>query len=199
MMSMINEVKQRDLIGGLIFVGILQFILAVLIGEGTTNHPNYSSAIHYVSTLGSGSTTLLFSFSVALMGLFLVVCTYFVHKEYGERIPSVLLLLSGVSAIGVGVFPENVRPFHGIFTGFVFLFAALFLISAFKFGHHLTNYLISITGCVILVLLFVLFPYLGLEVESQAQFLGFYKGTLERIVIYLTLTSFLLLGGFLSR
>jgi hypothetical membrane protein len=197
MVSMINKVQQRDLIGSLFYFGILQFVLAVLIGEGTAI--NYNSAIHYMSTLGTGSTAFLFSASVALLGLCMVFCSYFLQREYGKFVPTSLLLLTGICAIGVGVFPESVRPLHGIFTGFVFLFAALFLLSSFKLDQSPLFYLLSVLGGVLLFLLFLLFPYLGLEVESSVQFLGFFKGTLERFIIYLTLLSYLLLGGLLSR
>ena len=197
MVTMINKLQYKELIGGLFYVGILQFVIAVLIGEGIAI--DYNSAFHYVSTLGTGSTAFLFSFSVAFLGLCMVFSSYFLQKEYNEILPTLLLFLTGISAIGVGVFPENVRPFHGIFTGLVFLFAALFLLFSFKLDRSPLFYLLSLMGGVILLLLFILFPYLGLEVESSVQFLGLFKGTLERFIIYLTLLSYLLLGGLLSR
>jgi hypothetical membrane protein len=193
----LNKIQSRDLIGFLFYVGSLQFFLAVLIGEGMTS--NYNSALHYVSSLGVGSTAFLFSFSVFILGLCLVISTYFLHKEYNQSLPTILLLLAGLSAIGVGIFPENVRPFHGIFTGLVFIFGALFLISSFKLNPTSFTYFISGLGVVILIFLFIFFPYLGLEVDSSTKFLGFFKGTLERFIIYSTLLSYLLLGGYLSR
>ena len=193
----IHKLSNRDIIGFLLFIGPVQFILSVLIAEGTAN--NYNSAKDYVSSLGVGITAPIFNLSVMILGLSMMVCTYFFQSEYGELIPSILLLLSGFCAFGVGLFPENVPPFHGIFTGFVFLFAAVFLISVIKIEQSPTMTLVTILGIVTLVAMLIFFPYLGLEMESEVKFLGFMKGSLERFIIYLTLASFLVLGGYLSR
>jgi len=42
-------------------------------------------------------------------------------------------------------------------------------------------------------------PYLGLSVESRVTYYGFYKGTLERIVIYTNLLWVLILGSQFSE
>ncbi len=58
---------------------------------------------------------------------------------------------------------------------------------------------LSVLGGAILIASFLFLPYLGLEVEDPQTFLGFMKGTLERFIIYPTLTGFLILSGYLSR
>lgn len=45
----------------------------------------------------------------------------------------------------------------------------------------------------------VFLPYLGLDVESTEQFMGFMKGTMERFVIYPTLAGVIFLGGYSSK
>ncbi|MHA2137694.1 MAG: DUF998 domain-containing protein [Candidatus Hodarchaeales archaeon] len=192
-----NQVGNREALGFFLFIGPLQFILSVLIGEGMAE--SYNSSLHYVSSLGVGSTAVLFNTSVLLLGICLLVSTYFFYLEYSERITTVFLLLTALSAIGVGVFPEDTPPFHGIFTGFVFLFAAIFLISVIRVNRSFPLVSLSIMGSVILIASLLFLPYLGLEVEDPQRFLGFMKGTLERFIIYPTVAGFLILSGYLSR
>ncbi len=193
----IKKINNRDIIGLLLLIGPIQFILSVLIAEGIAI--NYNSAKYYVSSLGVGVTAPIFNLSVMILGLCMIACAYFFQKEYNKMIPSILLLITGMCAFGVGLFPENIPPYHGIFTGFVFLFAAIFLISSIKIEKSPFIVILTLLGVLVLISSFILFPYLGLEIESELRFLGFMKGTLERFIIYLTLTAFLGLGGYLSR
>ncbi len=192
-----NRIGNREALGFFLFIGPLQFILSVLIAEGMAE--SYDSGLHYVSSLGVGATANLFNTSVLILGICILLGTYFFHLEYPERIPTVFLLLTALSAVGVGVFPEDAPPFHGIFTGFVFLFAAIFLISIIKVNRSLPLISLSILGGVILIASLLFLPYLGLDVEDPTKFLGFMKGTLERFIIYPTLSGFLILSGYLSR
>jgi hypothetical protein len=92
MMTRFQKISNRNIIGLLLFFCSGQFFIIILIGEGTAL--NYNSAIHYVSSLGVGSTALLFNFSVFILGLGTLACTYFFQKEYGEIIPSIFLFLT---------------------------------------------------------------------------------------------------------
>ena len=192
-----KELTNKDLIGLLLLFGPLEFFLAIIIGAGIT--PGYHTGVYYVSSLGVGETALLFNISVMILGGCLVLASYFVQKEYEKTLFSVLIFLSGFCALGVGVFPENSRPLHGIFTAFVFLFGALFLMSSITVKRTPILYITTIIGSLMLIMSFVFLPYLGLDVESTAQFMGFMKGTLERFIIYPTLIGVILLAGYLSR
>jgi hypothetical membrane protein len=191
------EITSREVLGFLLIFGPLQFMLAIVIGEGML--PNYHPGIHYVSTLGVGETALIFSGSVIVLGACMVISSYFAQKEYHKTLFSALMLISGICALGVGFFPENSRPLHGIFTGLTFLFAAFFLISSITVERKPILVLPSILGLLILIMSLVFLPYLGLDVESTELFMGFLKGTLERFVIYPTLAGVIFLGGYLSN
>ncbi|WP_455140403.1 DUF998 domain-containing protein [Candidatus Hodarchaeum mangrovi] len=197
MFAISQKINLRGTIGLLLFVGSVQFILSILIAEGIAL--NYSSAVHYVSTLGVGNTALIFNSSVLILGLCVILCSYILQREYQESLSTLLLLLTGICTAGVGLFPENSRPFHGIFTAFTFVFAALFLISVIKIERSPIPIFISIGGLILLILLFIFFPYLGLEVDSTVKFLGLMKGTLERFIIYLTVSCFLVFGGYFGK
>ena len=196
-MNFSNKFGNREALGFLLFFGPLQFIITVLIAEGIAD--SYNSSLYYVSSLGVGTTAFLFNTTVLILGLCVLLGAYFFYKEYAVRVPTLFLLLTAICAIGVGIFPEDSPPFHGIFTGFVFLFAAIFLVSSVKIEQSFTLVTLSILGGAILIASFLFLPYLGLEVEDPQTFLGFMKGTLERFIIYPTLTGFLILSGYLSR
>ncbi|MHA1954868.1 MAG: hypothetical protein ACW96U_13080, partial [Candidatus Heimdallarchaeaceae archaeon] len=74
--SKINShiVGSREALGFFLLVGPLQFILSVLIAEGMAE--SYDSSLHYVSSLGVGSTAFLFNNSVLILGICILVATY---------------------------------------------------------------------------------------------------------------------------
>lgn len=190
------EINRREILGVLLIIGPFQFILAVLVAQGIAI--NYDASLHYVSTLGAGSTDWIFNTSVILLGFCLLLSTYLIQKEYNEKIISSLLLLTAICAIGVGIFPEGTRPLHGIFTGFVFTFSSIFLMFIFRIEKSLIPMLIAIFGLLILIFSLIFFPYLGLEVQDSTRFFGFLKGSMERFIIYANVFCFFVLGGYLS-
>lgn len=195
--SEIFNVSRNNLIGIVSFITMMQFIIVILIGDSTVE--GYHSGLYFVSSFGTGSHAIFFNISVIILGIGVLINTYLIHKEYAQLIPTVLLLLTGICALGVGFFPENARPFHGIFTGFLFIFAALFLISSIKLEQSFFMLIISLAGLTIFISSFIFLPYLGLEVESDLRYLGLLKGTLERFIIYSSIFSFILFGGYISR
>lgn len=192
-----TKLTNRDILGFLLFFGPFEFFLAIIIGAGIT--PDYHIGVYYVSSLGVGETALLFNVSVLILGVCMVLASYFVQQEYKASLFSILCLLSGLSALGVGLFPEDARPLHGILTALVFLFGALFLMSSVTVKKTPTLYITTILGSLMLIMSFIFLPYLGLDVESTAEFMGFMKGTLERFIIYPMLIGVILLAGYLSR
>ena len=191
------KITNRDFLGFLFFFGPFEFFLAIIIGAGIT--PGYHTGVYYVSSLGVGETALLFNASVIILGVCMVLASYFVQQEYKKSLFSILIFLSGLSALGVGFFPEDARPFHGIMTALVFLFGALFLLTSITVEKTPILYITSILGSFTLIASFVFLPFLGLEVESTTEFMGFMKGTLERFIIYPMLIGVILLAGYLSK
>lgn len=166
----------------MIFVGSVQWLMMILISESF--HPDYNSSLHYVSTLGVGTTALIYNTSILLFGLSLVISSIILYKTLDAKLFTSLLLVTGLFIIGVGVFPENSRPMHGYVTAFAFIFAVSLPIISFKMLNRPFFYLSIIIGLIILTLLIIFFPYLGLPAESTITILGLAKGTMERLVIY---------------
>ncbi|GAB6946933.1 hypothetical protein JCM16161A_10630 [Vulcanisaeta sp. JCM 16161] len=66
---------------------------------------------------------VIFNSSIIIMGLLLIIAAVLVwglSKVFGATIA-----LIGIGAMGVGIFPETIHPFHLIFALIAFLFASL--------------------------------------------------------------------------
>ncbi len=186
-----NFDKER-LAGILLLSGALQWFFSVMIAEGlhqgfhmsASQWIPYSNQIHYVSELGVGSTALIFNISTIALGVVVAGASYlFYLKDKSKVFPS-FLFISGVGAIGVGVFPTTIQPIHGIFEFFTLSFGAFSAILTYRKQKAPLSYISAMLGVVSFVTSIVFFPYLGLGVNDMSTFLGLGKGILERIVIY---------------
>ena len=181
MLIIIKNLSKKNA-GLVIFVGSVQWLLMILVSESF--QPDYNSSLHYVSSLGVGTTALTYNTSIILYGLSLVISSIILYKTLNKKLLTSLLLVTGLFIIGVGVFPENSRPMHGYVTAFAFIFAVLLPICSFKALNHPFSYLSIILGLICLVMLIIFFPYLGLPADSTIMILGLAKGTMERLIIY---------------
>ena len=169
----------------LLLFGIIQWILTVMIAEGLK--PGYISSVHYVSTLGTGSTASIYNLSTIILGASLISATLILRKAATSRAFLILFLVTGLATVGVGVFPEDSRPMHGIVTPIALICGALAALFSYRIHDRPASYFSVTLGAVSLITGIAFIPYLGLPVESRAMFMGLYKGTLERIVIYTNL------------
>ena len=191
-----QEFDSRKTASALLLFGVIQWMIVVILSEGT--QPNYVSSIHYVSTLGTGKTALFYNASTVIMGLSVFLSSLLIRRFSSSRVFFVLFLITGLATMGVGVFPEDSRPMHGIVTPIALIFGALAAVFSYRLHEKPASYFTVVLGLVSLITGLAFIPYLGLSVESRAMFMGLYKGTLERIVIYTNLLWVLILGSQLS-
>lgn len=191
-----QEFDSRKTASALLLFGVIQWMIVVILSEGT--QPNYVSSIHYVSTLGTGKTALFYNASTVIMGLSVFLSSLLIRRFSSSRVFFVLFLITGLATMGVGVFPEDSRPMHGIVTPIALIFGALAAVFSYRIHEKPASYFTVVLGLVSLISGLAFIPYLGLSVESRAMFMGLYKGTLERIVIYTNLLWVLILGSQLS-
>jgi len=191
-----KELSDRKYASSLLLFGIIQWILVIIISEGL--QPNYISSIHYVSTLGTGYTATFYNISTIILGASISSSVIYLRKFSSSRLFIALLLIAGLATIGVGVFPEDSRPMHGIVTPIALIFAALSAMSTRSLLNKPVFFFVFALGLISLITGLIFIPYLGLPVESREMYLGFFKGTLERIVIYTNLLWILLLGSQVS-
>lgn len=168
--------------GTLLYIGGVQWFLGMLLAEAW--YPGYSSRIDYVSDLGTGPTALVYNVSVFLLGLCVVLAAYFMLKSIEKRVQPILLTITGIGAMGVGVFPADMQPVHSLFTLIAILFGALAAISSYQIQSPPISYISVSLGLLSLIAVIIFMPYLGLPVGSTETYLGMAKGTMERWAIY---------------
>jgi hypothetical membrane protein len=174
----------KTLAGALFFFASVQAMLLMIISGCL--YPGYCISSNYISDLGVGSTSLFFNSAMIILGVSTLIGTYFVHREFSYRLFTVLLILTGIGAIGVGVFPEDFGLIHGIAALMAFFFGGLSAISSYKLVRSPLNYFSIILGLISVVAL-VLF--------MTGTYLGLGPGGMERIVAYPILLWGVSFGG----
>jgi len=113
---------------------------------------------------------------------------YSTTQNYITRLLSVFLVLMGVGAMGVGLFPENFAIIHRIASLFVFLFGALSAIVSYRMQKPPFSYLSLLLGALSLMALLLF---------GSGTYLGLGKGGMERMIAYPALLWCVGFGGYL--
>lgn len=176
--------------GALIFVGAVQFILGMLVAECL--YPNYSVANNYISDLGKldAASALVFNTSVFLLGLPVAIGVYFLRHTVRNKVFLSFMVLCGVGAMGVGIFPEDFGILHRIVSLIAFLFGALSAIASYKYQKPPLSYFAVILGLTSLV---------ALALFATGVYLGLGKGGMERMIAYPVLLWAIAFGGHLIK
>jgi len=176
--------------GALLFVGTAQFILFMLIAECI--YPGYSVSRNYISDLGrlDAISAPVFNISVFVLGLTVVASAYFLRRIASSRVFLISLILCGIGAMGVGVFPENFGTLHSIVSFITFFFGAISAIASYKVQKPPLYYFAVVLGLTSLVAL-VLF---AMDVD-----LGLDLGGMERMIVYPLLSWTMGFGGYLMK
>ncbi|MBY8998208.1 MAG: DUF998 domain-containing protein [Candidatus Thorarchaeota archaeon] len=196
--SIKNQIKQLDkttLSGCSFLVGGIQWFLGILAAESW--YDGYSSRIDYVSDLGTGPTALIYNLSVFMLGAFIVLGTFFLYKAQKGRLLPFLLIICGIGAMGVGIFPANLQPMHSVFTLLAILFGSFAAVGSYSYQTKPMSIISVILGLMSFVLAMIFIPYLGLSFGSTETFLGMAKGSLERWAINPILAWIIGFGGYL--
>jgi hypothetical membrane protein len=199
--------SDRKLAGLLAFIGGVECLLGISIAEEL--YPNYSVSANYISDLGatcrsglrsntipSGTcsivepSSIIFNTSVALLGVLVIVGSYFLYRSTRDKTFAILLILAGVGALGVGFLPETTGEAHAIVSLIVFLFGGLSAVTSFKFQEVSMNYLSVLLGAITLAAL-------GLFVSGNYLSLG--QGGMERMIAYPALFWFVGFGSHLMN
>ena len=181
--------------GCFFIVGGIQWFLGMLAAESW--YDGYSSRIDYVSDLGTGPTALIYNLSVFVLGALMVVGAFFLYKSSERRLLPILITISGIGAMGVGVFPGNMQPMHSIGTLLAIMFGAFSAMASFQHQNRPMSIISVVLGTMSLVLSIVFIPYLGLPTGSTVTYLGMAKGSLERWAINPILAWIIGFGGYL--
>jgi len=179
-----------EVAGALIFVGTVQFILGMLIAECI--YPNYSVASNYISDLGKLGTVSapVFNTSVFVLGLTVAVSAYFLRHIVRNKVFLGFLVLCGIGAMGVGIFPEDFGMVHTAVSFIAFLFGALSAIASYKHQKPPLSYFAVILGLTSLA---------ALVMFATSIYLGLGKGGMERMIAYPMLLWAIGFSGHLIR
>ncbi|NWG10850.1 DUF998 domain-containing protein [Candidatus Bathyarchaeota archaeon] len=110
--------------GTLFFIAATQFVICLFVSEAL--YPGYSIADNYISDLGVGSSAMVFNSSVFLLGLLVLIGTYFLQRAFREfKVLTVVLMLTAIGAMGVGIFTEDFGIIHTVVSLIAFLFGGL--------------------------------------------------------------------------
>ncbi|MCL4444973.1 MAG: DUF998 domain-containing protein, partial [Candidatus Thermoplasmatota archaeon] len=145
--------KNEHAAGVLIFAGTFIFSISLMIGEAL--YKNYSISGNVISDLGVGSTAYLFNGTIIFLGITLVLAGIILAMPQKKAIFPYLLIISGIGAMIVGLFPETTGSPHTIGAFLVFLFsgiAAIFGIKRFKSAFRFISPIIGLLVLVSIVL-----------------------------------------------
>ena len=175
--------------GVLFFVAVTQFILGLTIAEAL--YPGYSVSDNYVSDLGIGPSSIVFNSSVFLLGLLLVIGTYFLRHISDLKTVNVLLFLMAIGAMGVGVITKDFAVPHGAVSSITFLFSGLSAIASAKVLEKPFSLISIVLGVMTLGALGLFSSGLitsGSLTSSIAYdsnfYLGLGPGGMERMIVY---------------
>ncbi|GAB6947273.1 DUF998 domain-containing protein [Vulcanisaeta sp. JCM 16161] len=165
------SINKLSVAGLLIFIGVAEFLLLMLIAEAL--YPGYSVSRNYISDLGVGPTAVIFNFSIIIMGLLLIIAAVLAWGL--SRVFAITIALTGIGAMGVGIFPETIHPFHLIFALIAFLLASISSYPTIKISRSPGRVLWPILGTMglIALILYIMHMYLGLG-----------PGGMERMIVY---------------
>jgi hypothetical membrane protein len=166
-------------------LGVVQFLLLGLLAAEAL-YPGYSISQNFISDLGVGPSAWAFNGSVSLLGLLVLLGTYWLGRAGYARAFRALLYLTGIGALGVGIFNENFGALHGLFSLVAFLFSGLAAIASARYIPSPLRGLYALLG--------------ALSLASLALFiggvdLGLGRGGIERMIVYPVLAWGLLLAS----
>lgn len=178
--------EDKVIAGFLLFVGGVVCILGIIVSEAL--YPGYSTSKNYISDLGVGPSSFIFNLSVFLLGVLILSGAYFIHRAFKVVVFSVLVVLAGVGAVGVGIFTKDTGFVHLAFSLIVFLFGGLSAIASYKLQKPPLSYSSAVLGFMVL---------LALVLFATGNYLGLGRGGMERMIAYPALLWTVAFGGYL--
>jgi hypothetical membrane protein len=134
----------------------------------------------------------IFNATMLASGALIAAGAYGLHRGAGARRVTIAMLVIGVSVFGVGVFPGNRAPMHGIFALLAFTSGGVGAILSAKVQQGPSKYLSIVLGAITLAVL--AFAMVG---SNTAVFDEMGDGGTERWVAYPVVLWLIVFGGYL--
>ena len=179
--------------GTLVLIGVTQFVIGMIASEAL--YPGYSTSRNYISDLGVGPSALIFNSSVFLLGLLLLIGAYFLQRAFRFELLTVMLVLTGVGAMGVGVFTEAFGVLHMVVSLIAFLFSGLSAIFSVLCSRVHKFPLVKMPFSALSIIC-GLMTLVALALFGGGVYLGLGAGGMERMIAYPALMWGAGLGGY---
>lgn len=167
-------------------------------------YPEYSTR-QDISDLGSTRppdpiiqepSATIFNTTMLVTGALVLVAAYFLYRAMRHRRFPLALAVFGFGAFGVGVFPGNVTPWHGLFALLTFASGGITALLSSRVVSRPFSFLCGLFGGISLLLLAsVIFFGLVVRGPHPLAFLGL--GGIERWVVYPLVLWVIAFGGYL--
>jgi len=180
--------------GALFFVAVTQLVLGLIVSEAL--YPGYSVSDNYISDLGVGPPSMIINSSIFLMGVLLIIGSYFLHRAYNFTMLTVTFVLTAIGEMGVGIFTKDAGIIHRMAALIGFLFSGLSAISAVicSYWHELRLMKMPFSAISIVLGLTTLG---GLVLFVGKIYFGLGAGGMQRMVLYPVLMWLAGFGGYL--
>ncbi len=181
--------SKEEVAGVLFFIAATQFVLGLTVAEAL--YPGFNMSVYYISDLGIGPSAIIFNSSAFLLGLLLLIGTYFLRRIPNFKTVNTLLILTALGAMGIGIFTKNYRIAHGAVASMAFFFAGLTAITSSRVLKKPLS-LISIMLGIMTLAALALFSIgmvtsgsLTSDIAYNSNFyLGLGPGGMEHMIIY---------------
>ena len=180
------------------FIGFMGIITAEVL------YPNYSTR-QDISDLGSTRppnpvihepSATIFNTTMLVTGAMVLLSAYLLYRILDRRGFPLALAVFGFSAFGVGVFPGNMAPWHGIFALLTFFSGGITVVLSSRAVSRPVSFLCGLFGGISLLVLVSVFFY-GLVVGGPSPLEPLGPGGIERWVVYPLIIWLPAFGGYL--
>jgi hypothetical membrane protein len=162
----------------------------------------YTTFTNEISDLGSTRppkslsfepSATLFNSSMFLTGICILPATFFQHRHFKKLLFTIPLALFSLGLVGIGIFPGNVSPYHGMSSMLVFLSGGIAAITSFKIALAPFKYFGIVFGSIALMVWVIAMFFPSFLISSIGM------GGTERWVGYPLMLWVTGLGGYLMN
>jgi hypothetical membrane protein len=188
----------HKLAGGLLLTAGATILLGIITAEALYTAP-YTTRME-ISDLGATDSgvilhpsSYIFNATMMVTGAMIILGAYFTHQALHRRAVTIPTGLLGIGALGVGIFPGNIHPWHPIFAYTAFLAGGLAVLLSSKVTPQPLRAIFTIMGVVSLG-----FTVAGVFLLEWGPFAALELGGVERWMVYPVVLWLVGFGGFLA-
>ncbi len=196
-----NQTVKTSTMSAIHFAGLLCFLAGSIILMGIITaeafYPSgYTTANSEISDLGATRqpnsiitqpSATIFNTTMLVTGLMVLIASFLQHPYFKKWLFSVPFFLFAAGLTGVGVFPGNIDPYHGICSLLTFTMGGLSAILSFTIVSAPFRYVAVVFGLITLLTLFTAQTYIPIIGD----------GGTERWVAYPVVLWLIGFGGYL--